>query len=448
MLTDVIAALATPPGRSAVALVRLSGCGAFDVAAAVVRPFAPDAPRTARLARLVHPLNGEALDEALYTVYRAPASYTGEDVVEIATHGGLLVPAEVLGALLVAGAREAAPGEFTRWALANGKIDLVQAEAIADLVDATAPAQRRTALHALDRGLSAQVAALRARVLELETLISYDIDFPEEDGGPVAPERVDRAVDDLRELLEGLVGTAREGARLREGALVVIAGRPNVGKSSLFNALLGTDRAIVTEVPGTTRDAIEAPATCGGFPFRLIDTAGLRDGAGRLESLGIEVSRRYLAAADLVVYCIETGARASEDEMRFIRDLGTRGIVVRTKADLAESEPATDRDTVPVSAHTGAGLESLRRRLAQQAFSTLAGMGDVSPVVTRERQRIALERALQEVNGFAAARRQGVDATVAATHLRAAVTSLEDVIGVVMRDDVLDRLFATFCVGK
>lgn len=449
MLTDVIAALATPPGRSAIAVVRVSGLGAHAVAGAVLRPFSTDPPRVAHLARVVHPTTGEQLDEALYTVYQAPASYTGEDAVEIATHGGLLVPAETLAALLAAGARQAAPGEFTRRALANGKIDLLQAEAVADLVDATAAAQRRAALAGWDRGLSRQVARVREQVIEVEALVSYDIDFPEEDSGPVPPERVTRAVTELDASLERLLGTAREGARLREGALVVIAGRPNAGKSSLFNALLGAERAIVTELPGTTRDAIEAPATCDGFPFRLVDTAGLREDPDRIERLGIEVSRRYLAAADLVLYCVEAGEEWGNDERRFLAELGERAVVVRTKADVLPTGTDDDgQDGLHVSAHTGEGLAELRRRLARAAFSTLASRGNVTPVVTRERQRMAIERALAEVRGFAEARRRGLEAAVAATHLRAAVSALEDLIGVVTRDDVLDRLFASFCVGK
>jgi tRNA modification GTPase len=451
VLTDVIAALATPAGRSAIAVVRVSGLAAFDVAGAVLRPFVIDPCRIARRTHVVHP-SGEALDDGLYTVFRGPASYTGENVVEIATHGGLLVPAETLGALLAAGARPAGPGEFTRRGLLNGKLDLLQAEAVADLIDATAPAQRRTAVHALDRGMSRQIARVREQVIELEALVSYDIDFPDEDSGPVAPARVGAAISAVEGSLERLLGTAREGARLREGALVVIAGRPNAGKSSLFNALLGMERAIVTEEPGTTRDAIEAPATCDGFPFRLVDTAGLRDGAGRIESLGIEVSRRYLAAADLVLYCMEAGHEAGPDELEFVRTLGQRVVVVRTKSDLPsrgeEGRGGAGSPALAVSAHSGQGLPELRSRLARAAFSTLSARGDVTPVVTRERQRLALERALSEVRDFGTARDAGVEAAVAATHLKSAVLALEELIGAVTREDVLDRLFASFCVGK
>lgn len=450
MLTDVIAAIATPPGRSAIAVIRVSGQGCHAVAAKVLRPFSAEPYRRARLARAVDPRTGETLDQVLYTAFAAPASYTGEDMVEIGTHGGLLVPAGVLAALFAAGARQAAPGEFTRRAVLNGKLDLLQAEAVADVIDAAAPVQRRAALRQLDRGLSLRIAELRERVLELEALVSYDIDFPEEDSGPVSPEQVEARAAALLEALRGLLATAADGEKLREGALVVIAGRPNAGKSSLFNALLGSERAIVTEIPGTTRDAIEAMASCQGFPFRLVDTAGLRESQDRVEKLGIEVSRRYLQAADLVLFCVEAGRDLESDEKKFLEELGDRVVLVRTKADLVPGgrTPAGEEGELWISAMSGLGLDRLRDRLAQRAFSGLASGGELAVLVTRERHRVALERALEEVASFLQARREGVEAAVAATHLRSAVTSLEELIGVISTEDVLDRVFSTFCVGK
>lgn len=448
MLSDVIAAIATPTGRSGIALIRVSGTGAHEVARSVLTRFEAEPWRCARLSPAVYPARGDPLDEVLYLTYRAPASYTGEDMVEISTHGGLLVPAEVLAAVLAAGARQAAAGEFTRRAVANGKLDLLQAEAVADLIEATAPAQRRAALGQLERGLSTRVGRLREQVLELEALVGYEIDFPEEDGGPVPAERIAGAIAEVERALGGLIGTAGEGERLREGALAVIAGRPNAGKSSLFNALLGSERAIVTHVPGTTRDAIEAPATCGGFPFRLIDTAGLRDSDDTVERIGIEVSRRYLAAADVVIFCAEAGRELTGEERAFLAGVEGPLVTARTKADLVESMQAVPGDEVVVSVETGEGLAALRARLAGLAFATLAGRGDVEPLITRERQRDALGRALAEVQEFRRARDDGLEGAVAATHLRAAVSALEDVIGVVTTEDVLERVFATFCVGK
>jgi tRNA modification GTPase len=450
MLSDTIAAIATPPGRSAIALIRISGRGAHELAASVLNPFRAEPYRSARLARVYHPQGGEVLDEVLYVVYSQPHSYTGEDLVEVTTHGGLLIPAEVLGAVLAAGARQAAPGEFTRRALLNGKMDLLQAEAVGDLTDATAPAQRRAAFNQFDQGLSQRIAGLRDDVLELEVLVCYEIDFPEEDSGPIPPEQVDAAIETVRLRLTNLLGTAADGERLRDGAIAVIAGCPNVGKSSLFNALLGRERAIVTERPGTTRDAIEAAASCGGFPFRLIDTAGLRDSEDTVERIGIEFSHRYLAAADLVLFCLEAGRWLSSEESEFLAALTAPVVLVRTKADLGKplAVPLRGERVVTVSAETGAGLAELRGVLAEVGFSKLAGQGEVEPLITRERHRAALRRALEEVEAFAAARKAGLEGAVAATHLRSAVSALEDVIGLVTTEDVLDRVFARFCVGK
>ena len=448
MLTDPIVALATPPGRSALALIRVSGSGAFDVCARCVEPFVPRSPRTVFRARLVHPASREPLDDVLAACFPQPHSYTGEDVVEISTHGGLLVPAAGIAALEAAGARPARPGEFTRRALLNGKMDLLQAEATADLIDAGAPAQRRHALHQLERGLTDRLGGLRASILELEALTAYEIDFPEEDEGPVDPERTRSVWQAVRGKVADLLQTAPEGERLREGALLVIAGPPNAGKSSLFNALLGTERAIVTEIPGTTRDAIEAHAVIEGFPFRLVDTAGLRESGDVVERLGIAVSRKYLGAADLVLFCddgVESGERYIRDRQEFLGGLRAPVVFVATKADRSTARP-TGRPAVSVI--SGEGLAELRRVLAAAAFGRLLSLGDAEPVITRARHRSALGRALGELDGFAAARAAGVDAAAAATHLRAAVTALDDLIGVVTPDDVLDRVFATFCVGK
>jgi len=397
----------------------------------------------------VHPATGAPVDDALAACFRAPRSYTGEDLVELSTHGGLLVPAAAVAALVAAGARPARPGEFTRRAVLNGKLDLLQAEATADLIDAGSPAQARRALHQLDRGLSTRLGELRTELLELEALIAYEIDFPEEDEGPVAPERVERAWRAARDRIAGLLDTAPEGERLREGALLVIAGRPNVGKSSLFNALLGTERAIVTEIPGTTRDAVEAHAVLEGFPFRLVDTAGLRESDDRVERLGIEVSRKYLAAADLVLFCRDAGCETRDTQSQeFLASCRAPVVEVMTKIDLTGRPTSRSPDGLNVSVVTGEGLAELRRKLAEVAFGRLVALGDVEPVVTRARHRGALERALAEVEAFHSARGSGVDAAAAATHLRAAVGALDDLIGVVTPDDVLDRVFDTFCVGK
>jgi tRNA modification GTPase len=463
-LGDTIAAVATAPGRGAVALLRLSGADAFAIAARCVTPW-PAAPRTATLARVHEPSRGETLDRALVTTYPAPRSYTGEDVVEIATHGGVAVPAAILAALVSAGARPAEPGEFTRRAVLHGKLDLAQAEAVGDLIDARTQAMRRAALTQLDGGLSRRIAALREALLHVEALIAYDIDFPEEDDGPVSRARVTEAADAARRGIDALLATVPAGAIARDGAIVVIAGPPNAGKSSLFNALAGEARALVTEIPGTTRDALEVvvePTPHDGarapWPLRLIDTAGLRDTDDRVERLGIEVSERWLRRAHVVLACGETEGDVART-MDHVAALTTAPVLpVWTKSD---QRPALSDQRTPsplnaerwtlhaVSAETGEKLPAL---LAATVAAVVAHHGAPEPdlpLVTRARHQQALEAARAELGAFVRAWDDDLlPAPVAAVHLRAAVGALEAVIGAVDVEDVLDRVFGTFCVGK
>ncbi len=440
MLSDPIAALATPPGRSALALVRVSGRGAFDVAARVVGGFRTDHPRVATLASFHH--DGEAVDRGLYTVFPGPHSYTGEDMVELSCHGGQMAPARLLAALHAAGARAAAPGEFTRRAVLNGKLDLLQAEAVGDMIDAVAPAQARAALRRLDGGLSQRIAELRESLVDVQALLSYEIDFPGEDDGPVPPVRIAAAVDDARGRIADLLVTAPSADRMRQGALLVLAGRPNAGKSSLFNALLGTDRALVTEIPGTTRDAIEAHTDFLGWPVRLVDTAGLADSADRIERLGIEVSRRYLSAADLVLLCVEAGREPGPDELALASE--RPALVVRTKRDLTNGTGSE----VAVSSVTGQGIDDLRRAAADRVFGDRIALGDLEPSLGSERHREALTRASAALAEAALHLVPGGDAVLVSHHVHEAMLALDELVGVVDVEEVLGKVFAGFCVGK
>jgi tRNA modification GTPase len=441
MLSDPIAALATPPGRAALAVIRLSGSGAFDVAARVITGFRAHPARRATLASF-HEADGRSIDRGLYTTFPQPHSYTGEDLVELSCHGGLLVPGRLLAALHAAGARPAAPGEFTRRAVLNGKLDLVQAEAVGDLIDATAPAQAHAALNQLEGGLSRRLATLRQSLIEIQALLSYDIDFPEEDDGPVAPARIAGQIESASAQIRRLVATAPSAERLREGALMVFAGRPNAGKSSLFNALLGSERALVTEIPGTTRDAIEAHTDFLGWPVRLADTAGLWNAPQKIDRMGVEVSRRYLAAADLVLLCVEAGREVGEDEDAIAEARPT--LVVRTKADLA----AEAGEGIAVSALTGEGLGVLRRAAAERVFADRMNLADLEPGLTRERHRTTLSRALVALGGAVPHLGSGGDAVLAAHHVRQAADALEELLGFIDIEEVLDRVFGSFCVGK
>lgn len=450
---DTIAAVATAPGRAGLAVVRISGPEA--VAAAAALGFPELEPRRATYGRLVHPEDGRTLDRAVVTLFDGPESYTGEDVVEVGCHGGPLVPQLVLDAALEAGARQARAGEFTRRAFLNGKMDLLQVEATEDLVEAASEAAHRSAVHQLEGGLSRRVEELRERLVELQALLAYDIDFPDEDEGPVPPERIDGAAADLLGELQGLLAHAPEGEMVREGALTVVAGRPNAGKSSLFNALLGRERAIVTDVPGTTRDAVEAVVSVEGYPFRLVDTAGIREDAGGVESLGIEVARRYLDDADIVLFCLEAGRRPSEAERAFLEarreEAGARLLVVRTKVDLLEEAEAPDPHGpdggIRVSAPEGRGLPELRERMLESAYAGLR-REEGTPLVTRKRQVRSLEAALEEVRSFRRARSRGLPPEIAVTHVQEATRHLEELLGAVDTEELLGAVFSSFCVGK
>ena len=449
---DTIVALATPPGRSALALVRVSG----DRSAAFLSSLLGDVTglpevRRPTLCTLTDPLDGQVLDQALVTLFRGPASYTGEDMVEVSTHGGWLTPALIEEAFIGVGARRAEPGEFTRRAYLSGKLDLVQAEAVLDLIDGQSSGLHRAAIFQLERGLSSRLADLRTRLIELEAHLAQHIDFPEEDEAPMAPASIAAEAEAVAAALEELLATAPEGELLRAGAVTVLAGRPNSGKSSLFNAMLGVERAIVTEVPGTTRDALEAMVSLGGFPFRLVDTAGIHETDQRVERLGVEVARRYVDAADVVLLCVEAGRPIEEDEEAFAKALSGRPVVVvRTKADLTDERghPAGGDDQVLVSALTGEGLGRLRERLPSLAFQGLVRAGAEVPVLTRKRQAEGVKIALEGVRAFAEAMKKGVPAELASTHLRPAESALEELLGVIASEDVLDALFGEFCIGK
>lgn len=454
--SDTIVAQATPSGRGALSIIRLSGPKAHQIAAAALDVW-PAIPRTAVLTTIKNG-SGALLDQAIAIRYDGPRSFTGEDAVEIITHGGLVVPTTVIGALVGFGARVALPGEFSRRAVLNGKLDVLQAEATGDLIDASSRAAQRAALRQLDGGLSRRVLALRDEMVGLEALIAYDIDFPEEDDGPIAPARIEAAAANVASSLEKLLSTAHVGVLVREGALVVLAGAPNVGKSSLFNALLGENRAIVTPIPGTTRDAIEAVIDTPTIPLRLVDTAGMRDASDVVERLGVEISASYVARASVVLACVDGPDSLTALRRALSGKPDAPLIVVWTKGDLrapSESELAHARSTLDanesavVSAETGDGLDTLIAVISRVLANREGVVETDAPILVKERHRFAVDSALTEIRAFQDVWRSGeLPAPVAAVHLRTAITILEDLIGAVDVEDVLDEVFSRFCVGK
>jgi tRNA modification GTPase len=453
---DTIAALSTPAGRGAIAVIRLSGGEAHAIGRRVLAPW-PEAPRRVTRCRVRDPRDDQEVDRALVTRFDAPHSYTGEPMVEIACHGGIAVPAAILEVLTAHGARQAEPGEFTQRAVLNGKLDLLQAEAIADLIDARTHALRRTALQQLDGGLSRLLGDLRERMLHVEALLAYDIDFPEEDDGPISHDTIVSAAEEACAVLDRLLATVPLGEIARDGALVVIAGPPNVGKSSLFNALLGETRAIVTPIPGTTRDAIEARVESGRWPLRLVDTAGLRQTSDVVERLGIEVSERHIGQAHVVLVCGETRAQLVEGVERVSKLGAAPRIAVLTKVDDAAQDVLGEEDapldavegSAAVSAVTRRGLERLLGEVHAVLDRYAADVEPAMPILVRARHRQALESARRELASFRSVwAARAAPASVAAIHVRSASHHLDELIGSVDVEDVLERVFRSFCVGK
>jgi len=458
---DTIVALSTAPGRSALAIVRLCGPTAFAIAERLLAPW-PIHPRRAVLCRVYDPNDDSLIDQCIVSAFPNPRSYTGDDTVEFSTHGGNAVPSALITALVRAGAREAQPGEFTRRAVLNGKLDLVQAEAIGDLIDATSDTMRRVVLHQLDGGLSRRIEDLRNALVDLEALLAYDIDFPEEDHGPINRAHVCKQAETVQRTLRSLLETQPATELVRDGALVVIAGRPNVGKSSLFNAIVGEKRAIVTDVPGTTRDAIEARVEFHTWPLRLVDTAGLRQTDELVERLGIEVSERYLKSAQIILACDDDADELPRTVEAITAVESAPIIAVLTKVDQppqSDVSPAVtilDASTtslspapVRVSAYTHEGLAELGQRIEHELEARYGAVPVTRPALTRARQRVAIEKASSELAAFQQHwERTDLPTSIAAVHIRSAVAGLDELIGVVDTEDVLSRVFATFCIGK
>lgn len=432
---DTIAAIATPPGRGGIGVVRISGPRVADIARAVLGRL-PD-PRAATLASF-RDGGGERIDEGLALYFAAPHSYTGEPVLELHGHGGPIVMQALLGACLDLGARIAEPGEFTRRAYLEGKLDLAQAEAVADLIDAATREAARSALRSLSGEFSGAVHAVVAQVTELRALIEAMLDFPEEEVDALhrgdALERLGRVQADLAALLD----KSRRGHLLGAGVHVVIAGRPNVGKSSLLNRLAGHERAIVTPLAGTTRDALHEPLEIEGVPVVLVDTAGLHASGDVIERLGMERTRAEIARADVVLELID--ATAPDERVDDLPERGVR-IQVYNKADLMPAL-CPPPGALAVSAKTGAGLDTLRNAVVQAAGWTSVGE---TVFLARERHLRALSLARGHLEAAAG---EAGRWELFAEELRLSQAALGEITGEVSADDLLGEIFARFCIGK
>ena len=446
---DTIVAVATPAGHGGVGLVRLSG-----TAAAAIGQGLTGHPRAwpARYAVRAAVATGDLDADALVTYFPGPASYTGEDVLEVSAHGSPVILAAIVRRAVELGARPARAGEFTLRAFVHGKLDLVQAEAVRDLIEAVSPAQVRAAAAHLDGSLSSALRSIAEALRRLETLLEASMDFPDEGYRFIDPGETAAALVTVRDRIAALVASGGRGQLVRDGARVVVAGLPNVGKSSVFNALVGADRAIVTAVPGTTRDLVSERLVIDGALVLLIDTAGLRDGVDEVEVEGVRRAREAMERADVVVLLLDRSRAMTEAERRLLVLARARtAIVVGNKADLpAAWEPSQpEPDVLLVSARSGHGVNALGSAIARTVAS-LDGSAE-SVLVTNERHRVLLASALESldhaVNSMAAAGDQLPEEFVVAD-LREALASLDEVTGRRTADALLDEIFSTFCIGK
>lgn len=440
---STIAAIATPPGQGGIAVVRLSGPRALSIA---IRVFAP-LGKSARLddrcvvsGRLVQA--GKRVDQVLAVYFKAPRSYTGEEMVEISCHGGSFLAGKTLALLLDAGAMPAGPGEFTRRAFLNGKIDLVQAEAVADLVRADSDRACRMAMTALDGTLSDEINALKNILTEMTALVEANIDFSEEAIDLIEVKAMKERLSSVKTKVRELVDSYRTGRIVSEGLKVAIIGPPNAGKSSLFNALCGKERVIVDKHPGTTRDTVEESVMIAGQKITFIDTAGIRRKGSRVEKMGMALSEKAAQNSDAVIIVLDGTSRTNAELLPLFMPLaGERGMVVMNKCDLKTASTAADG--LPASAKTGRGIEKIKESLLKTA-----GNSGETGLIANERQRSLLVLALKHLDACTALLEKKAGEELLALEFKGALSALGKITGAVTDDDILNHIFSRFCIGK
>jgi tRNA modification GTPase len=436
-LSDTIVAISTPPGRSGLGVVRLSGKRACEIAATFLTTIPPQ-PWHAHLADLLD-ADGHPIDQAVVTYFQAQRSYTAEDLIEISCHGSPVVLRNAVERALSAGARLAEPGEFTLRAFLNGRIDLPRAEAVRDLIEATTLYQARIATQQVSGSISRRLAPVKEQLLELIALLEAGIDFAEDDVSVAPPAEILRRLASIRDAVVQLAESFRYGSLVHQGLTLAIAGRPNVGKSSLFNRLLEQDRAIVTEIPGTTRDLVSEIASIGGIPVKLIDTAGIRETTERVESLGIERSYQAMADADLTLVVIDA---TQPEDTSLMRD---RALLVANKCDLPH--PAPPPNAIAVSALTGEGVPALRDAILA-AVAPAGAFEQETGFITSLRHERLLRESAEYLDKARLAVESSIPHEMLLLDLYSALRPIDAITGATTADDILNRIFSTFCIGK
>lgn len=457
--SETIAAIATPPGVGGIGIIRVSGPLALSILQDLFRPHKPFG--TIQTHRFYYGTvidhNGDVLDEIMAVYMQAPNTYTREDIVELQSHGSSLILNSILSEVLYHGARLAEPGEFTKRAFLAGRIDLTRAEAVIDLLKAKTDTGVQLAVGQLQGQLYERIEQIRNALVTIQAVLEVAIDFPEDDVELVDADRLVRQIEEeVEKPLTELIRMADQGSIIREGILLVIAGLPNVGKSSLLNALLQEERALVTPVPGTTRDTIEELISIKGIPARLVDTAGIRDDSDIVEELGIQRARQKVRQADLVIFMVDASVPLSDQDMQLYRSLeGAECIVVLNKIDIADPEnvSATQNvfsgvEQVQISARNHDGLADLQEKIYTRIMGTGTALSERDACAPNVRQRAVLKETLVACGGLRSALSAGVTVDLISVEVQSALDYLGDIVGVTTAEDVLDKIFAEFCIGK
>ena len=454
---DTIAAISTPAGRGGIGVVRLSGPASLEIASRIFHPesHSPiDTPNRTQLGRIIDAATGEHVDQAILTYFKAPRSYTGEDVVELSCHGSPVILARVLEMVMSGGARIAEPGEFTFRAFFNKRIDLAQAQAVRDCINAQTEYQARVATKQMEGSLSKRLTPLKDTLVEIIAHLETSVEFVEEDITPEAGAALAAKDERLIESLNEIARSFAFGRYVKEGFDLAIVGRPNVGKSSVFNRLVGSDRAIVTALPGTTRDALYETASVRGVPVRLIDTAGIRETSDVVETIGISRSRTAIADADISLLVLDASEPLTDDDIKLLNDVpDERRIIAFNKTDLLGSlkpgflEPGEQTEVISISALTGGGFDELTGRIFLRLAGDAAAERD-DIMITDARQHAAVKNALEHLSSALNLMGEGELEEIILLKLGGALTALGEITGETLTDDILGQIFATFCVGK
>lgn len=451
---DTIAAISTPAGTGGIGIVRLSGKDAINIAEKIFRSPKKHKISKSRSHRILYghimdPDNKELVDEVLISVMRAPNTYTREDIIEINCHGGAVPVRRTLELVIKNGARLADPGEFTQRAFLNGRIDLAQAEAVLDVINSLTVESQKTAVNQLKGKLSNKIETIRQGLIDLAALVETYIDFPEEDIEPLSLKEMNKRSLKIKKALEKLINSSKYGLILREGLKTAIIGRPNVGKSSLLNALLEKDRAIVTEAPGTTRDVIEEYLNIKGLPLRIMDTAGIRSVEDIAEKEGVRRSLKAIEDADLVLLVLDGSKSLHKTDKELISKSENKNrILVINKSDLAQKIEMSNfkKGPLKISAKKGTGLSRLKNKIVTSALA--GNIESNTEAVTNIRHVNALERALASLNSFSAEMKNRTSPEFLSVELREALDAVGEIIGITTPDDILNRIFSSFCIGK